>query len=79
MPRYQKVAKDEWVQPKMTQYRAACCDCGLVHEIKFRVLDAKTGNPVKGVKVQFQVSRHNRATAAIRRKPHAFIKRETKS
>lgn len=76
MPGYQKVAKDEWVQPKMTQYRAACCDCGLVHQIQFRVLDTKTGKPVKGVKVQFQVSRHNRATAAIRRKPHAFIKRE---
>lgn len=77
MPGYQKVAKDEWVQPKMTQYRAACCDCGLVHQIQFRVVNERTGKIVNGVKVQFNVNRHARATAAIRRKPHAFIKKET--
>ena len=76
MPRYEHVKDGSWVQPVTKGYKAACCDCGLVHQIQFRVLDTKTGKPVKGVKVQFQVSRHNRATAAIRRKPHAFIKRE---
>ena len=76
MPRYQKVAKDEWVQPRMKQYRAACCDCGLVHEIQFRVISEKTGKIIKGAKVQFNAARHPRATAAVRRKPRAFTKKE---
>lgn len=76
MPRYQKVAKDEWVQPKMTQYRAACCDCGLVHEIEFRVVSKKTGKIVQGYQVQFNADRHPRATAAVRRGMKSFIKKE---
>jgi hypothetical protein len=47
-----------WIQPLMKGYRMACCDCGLVHELVFRV--------VKG-KVQFAARRHIRATAAKRR------------
>ncbi len=26
-----------WINPKMTGYHMACCDCGLVHTINFRV------------------------------------------
>ena len=48
----------EWMQPKRG-YKMACCDCGLVHRVEFRV--------VKG-RVQFRAWRDNRATAARRRK-----------
>ena len=27
----------EWVDPKQDSYLMACCDCGLVHELQFRV------------------------------------------
>lgn len=27
----------EWQQPIMKGYRMECCDCGLVHEVEFRV------------------------------------------
>jgi hypothetical protein len=47
-----------WIQP-LPSYRIACCDCGLVHELRFRV--------VRG-QVQYQARRHVRATAARRRK-----------
>lgn len=77
MPRYETVRDGDLVQPKMKGYKMACCDCGLVHEIKFRIVSKKTGKVVNGFKVQFNADRHPRATAAIRRKPHAFIKKET--
>ena len=58
MARY-KAAKDgEWIQPVRNGYLMACCDCGLVHEINFRV---------KKRKIQFQATRDNRKTAAKRR------------
>jgi hypothetical protein len=46
----------------MRGYRLACCDCGLVHAIRFRVVDSKGGKAV-----QFKAARHVRATAAKRR------------
>jgi hypothetical protein len=57
--RYDRPEANEWIQPVREGYRAACCDCGLVHEVDFRV--------VKG-RAQFRVRRNNRATAAMRRK-----------
>ncbi len=56
---YVPVKEGEWNRPIHSGYRIACCDCGLVHRVNFRV--------VKG-DVEFQVFRDNRATAAKRRK-----------
>jgi len=42
-----------------TIYKMACCDCGLVHTIKFKI---------EGGVISWQVWRNNRATAAMRRK-----------
>ncbi len=36
---FTKVESDEWVKPVMENYLMACCDCGLVHEIDFRVVE----------------------------------------
>lgn len=55
--KYYQQKDGEWVQPK-DNYRIACCDCGLVHDMQFRV--------VKG-NVQFSATRNNRSTAARRR------------
>ena len=35
---FKKVDPGEWQTPVMRGYRMKCCDCGLVHEIDFRVL-----------------------------------------
>lgn len=56
--RYDEPKAGEWVQPRRNGYRLACCDCGLVHTLDFRVHKRH---------VQFRVFRNNRATAAIRR------------
>ena len=57
-------AKDgEWIEPRSRGYRQACCDCGLVHQIDFRVVKSGTGARVK---VQFRAFRDKRATAGMR-------------
>lgn len=77
MPRYEtSKVPHEWIQPAHKGYKAACCDCGLVHLFNFRVLNSKTGKILKGVTVQFQIYRHVRATAAVRRKAHPFTNKE---
>jgi len=57
--KYEKPQEGEWVTPIKTGYKLACCDCGLVHKINFRVSNGK---------VKFQVFRDNRATGQMRRK-----------
>lgn len=52
----------EWIQPIERGYKFACCDCGLVHDLNFQVVDGRA---------QFQVQRNNRSTALVRR--HAGI------
>ena len=58
MPKYSKPDSGEWVQPVREGYKMACCDCGLVHKMDFRI---------EAGRVQFRVFRDNRATGAMRR------------
>jgi hypothetical protein len=58
MSKYAHPAHNEWVQPVRKAYHMACCDCGLVHELDFRI---------ERKHIQFRVRRHNRATGQIRR------------
>lgn len=50
-----------WIQPVMypQHYRMACCDCGLVHDVEFKV---------EGGRVEFRVARNNRSTGQVRRR-----------
>ncbi len=48
----------EWIAPKQRGFKDACCDCGLVHHMDFRVVDGQ---------IQFKAVRDERATAAMRR------------
>ena len=59
-PMRYKTAKDgEWIQPGEYSHCIMCCDCGLVHEFRFRVYQGR---------IQFRAKRLARATAAARRK-----------
>jgi len=61
-----KKAKDhEWLQPKMKGFVMACCDCGLVHKMDFRIVNEN---------VQFKAVRAPRYTAAQRKKRGATAK-----
>ena len=61
---YTKPAPGEWVQPVRRRYKLACCDCGLVHAMNFRIVPNDCG---PGKKIQFSAERDNRATGQIRR------------
>ncbi len=48
----------EWVQPIRRGYKLCCCDCGLVHDVDFRIQKGR---------VQFRASRNTRSTGQVRR------------
>lgn len=67
----------DWQQPRMPGYRMGCCDCGLVHDMEFKVLrvtkqntdgswEAEELDPAE-FRVSFRAKRNNRSTAQIRR------------
>ena len=56
--KYKQVIENEWEQPIRKNYKMSCCDCGLVHNIDFRI--------VRG-KIQIRGRRNNRATGQVRR------------
>jgi len=81
MPKLRREIENEdgwtrWIQPVMQGYRLACCDCGLVHTMEFRVLKIAKENGVEVVtdelppdeyQVEFRASRNNRSTVQMRR------------
>ena len=62
MAKYYLPEENEWVTPVKRNYKLACCDCGLVHRVDFRL--TMVG---KKVVLQFRVRRDNRATGQMRR------------
>lgn len=56
---YELVPDDKWIKVPARGHQNACCDCGLVHAIDYRI--AKDG----ALEVRYR--RNNRATAAVRR------------
>jgi len=58
MARYEEAKAGRWIQPLRRGYKLACCDCGLVHRVDFRVFKAR---------VQFRVFHAPRSTGQIRR------------
>ena len=56
--KYQVAEDNEWIQPIKKGYKVACCDCGLVHDIDFRIVNDR---------VQFRARINSKATRARRR------------
>ena len=54
---YYKPKSNEWVQPIRKGYKLSCCDCGLVHDVDFRIVNNR---------VQFRVRRNGKATGGMR-------------
>lgn len=51
-----------WVQPRPDKYFMVCCDCGLVHEMQFRIAKGKTIE-----RVQFRARRARNKTSEVRK------------
>jgi hypothetical protein len=58
---YAAMSDGQWVTVPRRGWRLACCDCGLVHLVNFRIV---------GGRLQVQAVRHARATAGRRQVPH---------
>lgn len=67
MPAYEEPTEGEWVQPIARGYKMACCDCGLVHNVDFRIYRGE---------VQLRMFRNNRSTAMVRRHRNIEVKQE---
>lgn len=80
MPRIYRVTTgpdgwSEWFAPHMVNYRMACCDCGLVHTLEFKVIKVKSspgavfvsGPEAKGHRVLFRARRNKRSTTMHRK------------
>lgn len=52
--KYKQVHENEWQQPVPKNYLMKCCDCGLVHEMDFRIA---YGNKKKDNRVQLRARR----------------------
>lgn len=57
MSRLPKIEAGQWVRPNEDGYLFGCCDCGLVHLLKFRIVDGR---------IEFQAFRDEYATAELR-------------
>lgn len=68
--RYARVTDGEWVRPFRRGYRMACCDCGAVHVVNFRVKDGA---------IEFQPTRNSKATWALRRRDQGMAKKAKKT
>lgn len=62
---FKHVEAGVWVQPIRKGYGMACCDCGLVHTLNFRVRHGR---------VQFQAFRDKGNTKYLRHKARIRVK-----
>lgn len=69
--KFDKPKGGEWVQPVKRGYKLACCDCGLVHTLNFRIVKYAGG---KRAKVQFQAFLDERETKALRKKERIRVR-----
>ncbi len=77
---YSEETPGDWTEeiyPNHDCYKLACCDCGLVHNVRFKVVrvtkNTKNGGfeghfvSKRTARVMMQVQRNNRATGQMRR------------
>jgi Zn-finger protein len=67
----------DWVILTKEGYKLACCDCGLVHDMDFKIVDIIKENENgtfetkahknKKLEIMFRASRNNRSTGQLRR------------
>lgn len=63
--KFEKPESGEWVQPVRKAYKQACCDCGLVHSVHFRVQNGRA---------QFKVYRDEKLTRKLRKQDRITVK-----
>lgn len=67
----------DWITPVMDGYKMTCCDCGLVHNMKFQALEVTKRHSdgsweadeldTDKYHIQLKASRNERSTGQVRR------------
>jgi len=52
----------DWIRPIRKNYKMACCDCNLVHDLDFRIR-----KEWRGLVVEFRAKRNNKETKRLRK------------
>jgi len=60
--KYDKVQPGQWVRPIRRNYRMACCDCGLVHRMEFKLIPW-----ARGKKILFRAYRDEAESRRLRK------------
>jgi len=53
--------------PIEKNYKMACCDCGLVHAMDFKVIDPDTNKVIKNARTILRARRHETLTKQLRK------------
>lgn len=93
MAKFKKIEANEdgwsdWELPIMEEYKMACCDCGLVHDVDFKIVwtaEDENGDVtilhhrIIGAKqrVMIRAKRNNRSTGQMRRHSGTSIQSNT--
>lgn len=56
--KFQQAYDGVWIQPVRAGWQMACCDCGLVHDVSFRILNGR---------IQLKAYRNKKSTYNRRR------------
>ena len=64
---YEQVYDGEPYYPARRRHFEQCCDCGKVHEVRYDVVDSRTGDPIKYAQVKVTAWQDGKRTAAVRR------------
>lgn len=69
--KYKHVESGEWFRVAKREHRNACCDCGLVHVVDYRIVRDDLDHPgdvieVEGM-IEMRVRRDGPATGGMRR------------
>lgn len=73
---FYEVPKNEWQMPIENGYKMACCDCGLVHSMDFRVIDPDTEKIIKGPRAILRARRHETMTKKLRKQQGITVEKE---
>ena len=75
---FYNVPKNEWQMPIEKGYKMACCDCGLVHSIDFKVIDPETNKVIKNARTIMRARRHETLTKQERKERNIEVTKEYK-
>jgi hypothetical protein len=71
---YRQITVGEWFRVPMRGHVDACCDCGLVHVLKYRIVNVPHGKKRRDT-LEMQVVKIDRRATAARRRPAVKTRR----